>query len=357
MNVNIRKKRKLGVTISLALAAIIAIAATFAWLTAYDHAKNHLDTAFLDEDAIKIVEEFIPPDEWKPGQEVTKKVAVANTGDLDMLVRVSFEEVMETLKYPLKYATSPIETTSGSGVDAINIPQLVRIEAYKTSEWTKLSESGLTVTGLPDDVTGIARKTILNEGTPKERTQWDFILYHKIMDGPYKDKYQRVTADVSAKGNNAAFGSVKYFGYSGTDINEKAWAKFAKPQTNGVYTKVTRGAIDHPITDTPKMITINYTNRASAVSTTITDGTWWYNEDDGFFYYIGKLVGGTTTTNLIDSLKLSEKAGTEYGGMKFDLIVNMESIQNTADALESTEGGGWGLTNADLLAKLKAFCD
>jgi hypothetical protein len=58
----------------------------------------------------------------------------------------------------------------------------------------------------------------------------------------------------------------------------------------------------------------------------------------------------------LDSLKLDSSAGEKYSGMKFDLLVHMQAIQNTSEALLASDGWDLKTTHAVYNA-LKGFCD
>ncbi|MCL2512841.1 MAG: hypothetical protein FWF08_02975 [Oscillospiraceae bacterium] len=87
-------------------------------------------------------------------------------------------------------------------------------------------------------------------------------------------------------------------------------------------------------------IILNFGN----ISATPTDGLWYYNEDDGYFYYMGVLGAGQATPYFLESVTLSGDATGAYSGLHFDLIVNMEAIQNTKSAVESDTGWDLSLT-------------
>lgn len=53
----------------------------------------------------------------------------------------------------------------------------------------------------------------------------------------------------------------------------------------------------------------------------------WLKGDDGYYYYMGKVAGGKFTNPLLESVTLKSDAGNEYRGVKFDVLVEAESIQ------------------------------
>ena len=89
------KKRKLLVA-TLALAALIVGGSTFAWFTSKDEVTNRL-TASADY-GVAIAEDFTPPENWIPGQEIEKNVSVVNTGNVDAFVRVWLEGEFDLVK-------------------------------------------------------------------------------------------------------------------------------------------------------------------------------------------------------------------------------------------------------------------
>lgn len=67
---------------------------TFAWFTSQDEVTNRL-TASSDY-GVSIVESFVPPKNWIPGQEINKDVYAVNTGNIDAFVK---ETVSAKLTY------------------------------------------------------------------------------------------------------------------------------------------------------------------------------------------------------------------------------------------------------------------
>ena len=79
---------------------------TFAWFTSTDKVTNRL-TASANY-GVSIVEDFTPPKDMTPGQEVTKTASVVNTGNIDAFVRVALENYL-TIK---TYGTADVTCTS-----------------------------------------------------------------------------------------------------------------------------------------------------------------------------------------------------------------------------------------------------
>lgn len=340
------KHKGLFITLTIFLSLVMLASGTAARMASYDSVHNHLETAQIADGSVSIIEVFTPEPEWEPGQTITKQAAVTNAGSVDVLVRVSFEEVARML--------SAAPSSSESAAAGTAIPQLFDAAQYESAPWTDLSGFS-DVTDLPDDIAVKMNKTIIYPGTPEERISYAFAIYSPITSGVYAGKYQRVTATFDIDGDTLEISDLLYWQYNGWTTTEAAWAQFSNPQTAAAPTPPAADDIGHPISDTNQKIQINYSDHISAVSTAPITGTWWYNPEDGFFYYIGSVAPGTVTPNLIESLVLAADADESYTGMKLDLIVNMEAIQNTSAAIAAANG--WNLNgNTALLEALAPFC-
>jgi len=87
----------------------------------------------------------------------------------------------------------------------------------------------------------------------------------------------------------------------------------------------------------------------------VTNNGWWYNADDGYFYYLDVLNGGDQTDLLLTSLYLESAAGANawYKYIDFDLVVNMNAVQNLKDHLDAP---GWNLPAGALRTELEKLC-
>ncbi|MBQ7266572.1 MAG: hypothetical protein IJS61_10830 [Firmicutes bacterium] len=84
-----RKQKKVMLMFTLATAAVIVGGMTFAWFSSQDEVTNRL-SARADY-SVSISEDFTPPENWVPGQEIEKNVFVTNTGSVDAFARVWLE--------------------------------------------------------------------------------------------------------------------------------------------------------------------------------------------------------------------------------------------------------------------------
>lgn len=59
----------------------------------------------------------------------------------------------------------------------------------------------------------------------------------------------------------------------------------------------------------------------------------WIEGSDGYYYYNGIVNPNGKTTNLLESVKLSEDITNEFKGLKFDVVVSSEGIQASNGAV------------------------
>jgi predicted ribosomally synthesized peptide with SipW-like signal peptide len=342
MKTEMKKVTTIGV--ACLLAATMIGSATFAWFTAKDSVNNYLETAQIADGSVKIVEIFTPPTDWSPGQTVTKDVKVSNNGNADVLVRVSFEEVLNMLSKPVALDTS-IDDAANAG----KIAQYLNVGSY--SGWADAS-STFTVDGTGTGNAGF--KVKMTSVTVDGKTSYSFVPWYEIQNGVNKGKIQRVTADFKIDGQKLTVSNIKYWA-SDKKETTAAWANFgADSKTGAAYAKVGRSDIVYAASDANHKILLKYLDTTLSSRTTADSGKWFYNEDDGFFYYIGKLAPGAATASLLSSLTLDKDAGPEYAGMNFNLIVNLQAIQNTSEAVKASTG--WGLSDTSaVFTALKPF--
>ena len=365
------KRKPLILVGAIALAAVTVLSATFAWFTASDSATNKLATK--DGLAnVSIQETFVPPDDWKPGQTVTKEVGVANTGTAPALVRVSFDELMG-----VNTLISPAPATAWDPASTTTAPQLFDTTLYTADPWVKYTAytapdpnpnpGGVTIEGIPADVTVYVK--YVPAGTNGSSTDsWSFAAWAPIGGtGPLAGSAQAVTYaqawDQTSK--TMTMSNVAYSAYAATTSPDIDWTKvittpiITPPAAADIGYSQAEAAINALAGPTNgnynKNIALNY-NTADLNNTAPTAGDWYYNPRDGYFYYIGLVQPGTTTPSLLNSLTLNPNADANYySNLDYTLKVNMQALQDTKAAIDAewpTVAGNTALQTA-----LYALCE
>ena len=324
------KHKKVILAVALAFAVILATAGTYAWFTASDNVVNRFESKSLGG-SVGIFERFTPPTNWKPGQEITKEVGVANTGETGALVRMSFDEALTVLANGGAISETAVQADSVSGT---RLPVNTDPTAYSTATpaFTAISDSDLASGTIPAGV------TILRSQSATDSTAIGHVAYYDLGAGEFqaiKLTDGAVTLD-AAKKTVLDLSKFGYRYYDGSVSTTADWT-VGKPAVTAT------SALD-------ANIALNFLN----TSATINAGKWFYNTADGYFYYIGELLPGTTSPLLLNSVALDEDAGNEYAQITYDLNVKMEAIQNTADALAEWVPNSGG--TAALYAAMVAFC-
>ncbi|MGX7417187.1 hypothetical protein ACWOFR_00130 [Carnobacterium gallinarum] len=318
---NIKKNKKFVMGASLALTAIMLMVATYAWFTAHDEAVNHFETGAMPDGSVKVWEVFEEPKDWKPGQEVEKKVGVINNNENEVFVRLTFGEKLQkmlanTTGDNLEQAKTPTKLSGATDV-AVPSTDFSKLAAYKTLATSDINLDAATP--LPADVEMYVKKDVVSS-TPA-KTVYTFAFMGK--DGASLNK---VTAEVALNEATltASISDVNYYYFTQSTATELVWSD-VKPASN--------------LTGQSQLDSLIKLSYDSIDNTTITNNTWFYNENDGYFYYIGTISSGEITPFLLSSVTLDPSAGNTYQLMKFDLTVKADAIQATKAAVGT--GGAW----------------
>ncbi|MDR2753717.1 MAG: SipW-dependent-type signal peptide-containing protein, partial [Oscillospiraceae bacterium] len=96
-----KKQKRKHSPVLLTMAIVLAVAtlisgSTFAWFQSQEKVTNHLETDQFANGDVSLKEIWDAEDgkDWQPGEELNKDVSVVNTGSVEALARVSFEEVL-----------------------------------------------------------------------------------------------------------------------------------------------------------------------------------------------------------------------------------------------------------------------
>lgn len=387
-----RKNKRLIMAMAVVLAvATLAGGSTFAWFVAQDQALNHMETGQFSNGDVKIVEVFNEDDPFDPGVEINKDVWAVNISSIDSLVRISYTEALLLLGNdgdPSVANPNQVWTSS----DTAHFPQLFTEKALAAGgvyeNWKDLKTDTAAATAfsniadvraaIPAGVTVLYKEFDVT-GTAAPRKEYHFVAYAPISapGTEFDGKYQRVS--IATSKYTSADKTLELSGYDFwvftyglvADTIKTKWADLNVFADNADYTKTALAPVpsiavgadreDRFVSATSdaliQLIFSEYVSTDLAAITAMTATShpdlfgkmWWLNTADGYLYYINKVEPGKSTSEVLDAVTLLGDADNKYGRLNFDLTVRMEAIQNVKEALSSGTGGGWGLTNADLL--------
>ncbi len=136
-----RRSKKL-----LALGGLFVVA-LIAGISAYFYQEVFLNNPFSTQQyGGAMVETFTPENDWEPGMQVTKDVAIENTGDYDLFVRVFMDEVWENATgpfYTLDSAT-PLFNMNTYTDELVSGGTVVykELNVAETDDWTWFPDDG-----------------------------------------------------------------------------------------------------------------------------------------------------------------------------------------------------------------------
>ncbi|MBO1305298.1 hypothetical protein JZO70_03935 [Enterococcus sp. 669A] len=420
MKKNSKKKKLMAAAAALAL--IAAISGTFAWITAQDQRINRAESAAVNDDSVVLKEQW-EPSPLIAGTEAKKEVSVSNTGNANVFVRISYEEVLKHLTDlgNVSYgnaATGKYTNVAGDTGLGKNMPVNAPGSGYYSDGYAVVPAGQVTgLTAADTNVKLLAKGgRVTNPLTGVITTNLETKIVHEYYTDPSntglnpgdagydasKNKYQLMQATIdpaeTASDNgvdwNYTVSVVEYAyyadGYKHTVAN---WAHSTLPDaagasngrallgTNGSrygveynYTTTANGlgasatipgatpattADQKPVANSTKYglqadtngltkseIRVGYGTAMTNVAT-LADNSWVYNADDGWFYYTVPLKSGETTPDLLKKLVFESTMGVEYTNASFDLVVKMEAVQATEEAL--TDSAGWNLGDGSAL--------
>ncbi|MGG5368722.1 BsaA family SipW-dependent biofilm matrix protein [Enterococcus sp. AZ196] len=316
---NSRKKKAVG--LSLIMVIVLVLIGTFAWFTSTDNVTNKFKTGALPDGSVKIVEDFEEPDGWTPGEEVKKEVGVLSNSDTDVVVRLSFKEALQKMEADGNKLKQYAFDTEQNDTDLVPVPSI----DFSNNGYDDPANLGLTVSGLPADVTIVGKQVFTNK--------YEFALYRDVsgtlykMDGDFSYDLQTKTVTVS---------NVKYLYYKLGISSDKDWAVAPHPAD------ITKSALD-------TKILLGYSGDVD--SGTVTTGKWAYDANGGWFYYIGTLAPGQTSPLILTSVTLDGSADNTYQLMDYSLDVRIEALQATEEAID---GGGFPGIPTNIANAIKA---
>ena len=393
-------KEKKVLIASLVVAAVMVGGSTFAWFTSKDEVTNRLSAKA--EYNTSIVEDFTPPQDWLPGQEINKDVSIVNTGNIDALVGIQLSGKYTVINAGTGAAVESNATALPSGVttaanldavSALNTAYALELSS-KSAAATPATETSNAVDGIANEVTTLqAGGTLIwKAGAPvtpldassvrsgddataadysgenqfKPDASGVYIFRRNVKTDASGAETYKYSGYLFIKGATAA--DDKYYAFETetatlTDGSENATTPFIKDinvtyAADGTVSTVsglklatvekseTNAVITYDIANN-KAVATNGAGGKIAINIGLanvgTEATnpWQYVDGKGFFY-TDDLEEGGTTAKLVDSVTLdSSVTNGSYLAMDFDLSVAHESVQVTKDSSgnEAVPGG------------------
>jgi len=373
-----RKNSRRSVLItSLILSSIIAVSATFAWVTAKASEVNRIGNEGYIASGVVVTEKFDEDNaEIKVGEKIEKVVSVTNTGSTPVLVRVAFEEMLNVLG-----ASGAVTWLDSDAAPASTLTKANYNAGTLGASWVEIASTDIVYDAALSTYTFPAGTKIYKDDTDDE-------LFYAFL--PYgTDSYQaaQLPADCIWNGTTSKLeiksklqlgyftaGTDEFFSWTGLNHATDSTAKWYNPVPD-FTSQVGLGTVPGTfIADeaAPSMMNSNIMiNFASNLTATLNGGSWsgdtftpgtdngkWYfNATDGFFYYIGVVESASKTTNLLDSIKFSNLLPDEFQKAEYKLVITAEAIQAVKAALSDTTGnGGWALSGT-ILTALQSLCE
>lgn len=330
--------KKKWLATAAALAAIAAMAGTFAWFQSTDNVKNEFVGQIAGND-IEIVEDFTPPTEWPIGEKVQKDVAVLNTGKYDSFIRVSLKETITKLADDKAYyGDKDKPLTEDAFLFELGSRDLTGFTDSVMAETTKINISNNNVAKYNSAYTLKAKEKVTNNTDGSKK--YEYVSYwQNDTDATVKlyaktGGFKRNATGALTPNRTAQFQYVK-LGYGGSVVADWTGKNNVAPIPttphvpipgidDGKATIELQGAAD-------KKILITFAN----VTKTPEKGKWNYNQKDGFFYFVGIVPAQQQTAKLIESVKIDGSADNSYSKVKYDLDVNAVGIQALKEVVNS----------------------
>lgn len=255
------KKNETRVLIaSLSIAAVAVAGATFAWFTSKDEVTNRL-SASANYD-VSIAEDFQPPEDWIPGQEINKDVSAVNTGSVDAFVRMWLGGQMRLLKEDAAPSVDAKTATATSGVAAVTDADKVALgltyskdgKYYKTLSTDKIANpndlahagvgnetadpaSGENQAAGFSEVQSMMAGGVLVYAPANASYTWELEQATEMKVGTFADNTVTNVPKGTTVGSESSDAATKIAGVSGTDKNYygEIDASTFTPKTTGLY--------------------------------------------------------------------------------------------------------------------------
>lgn len=348
---------------SLVVAATIVAGSTFAWFTSRDEVTNRLTASA--KYGVTITEDFDPPTNWLPGQEVSKDVYAVNTGNVAAFVKIQLQgafdietEIAGGQELPDNASAIVNDTLRGKKLKTLNVGE------GDQNKDSKAIQAGGFLAYMPNgsafkvgkidkdfapDVSGLY--LFRREIKIDDATTYDFSGYY--YDKPSGRFYALVTAEDGIdviRGSSVQYpkeeiANIRLRSYESKVINSSsdnlAWDY--SDLNNGIvkvtYYEDAAAKTDPDKKNPEKDMTVEIKLiKDNLAGDTVAADKWQYIAADDAFYYTNDLEPSAASAQLVDSVVLSKDVkDTAFNEMKFDLTVKLNSVQVTQDENEKEQ--------------------
>lgn len=303
-------KQKKVLVLSIILAVIIVIGATFAWFNSKDEVTNKLTAS--NNYGVSITETFTPPDNWSQGQSIDKKVGAVNTGNVDAFVRLNLTNSIDVT----------VLDANGSAYDSANTANYVELS---DKEVTSLQAGGILVCQAGTTVDSL---TVGTDYTPATAGLYLFSRTDSKTAGYYFDGTKYYALQQITKTDST---------YSATMQTKKVVKAqdltfdYANVNAADPYIIATYAGSNAQSTDDDIVINIYLDKNYADSWERDTTGS------DAVFYYKSILAAGAQAENLVDHLVLDSNVNNEaYITFDYNLTVGLDSVQVSPDDAKTT---------------------
>lgn len=307
-----KSKNKKMIVMAVLLALFIVVGGTFAWFTSKDEVTNKL-TAQNDY-GVSIVEDFTPPGDWTPGQEVNKDVYVTNTGNVDAFVKVALSNSMSltTVAAGGAYAAGDVSSylTLSTDTNANEVKALCAGGRLVCSAGTAITDESEQIkygTDFTPTDSGlyVFERDVEDGKTAYAGYYYSDNAYYAVTDIKKEDA-QTFTYKMLVKSEQSLDASAIELDYTGLENSNVITAVYQKD-------------------DADKMIKINIT-----LASDWKDN--WTLLNNNVFYYNNTIKAGTTSAQLVDKLELDDEVkNSAYYKFDYNLKVTADSVQVVND--------------------------
>ncbi len=274
------KKRVTAIVALSALVVVGVIGGTYAYWNQTATIENPFDTGSY---GTSLIEDFTPEENWQPGVEIDKEVYVENTGDQDVIVRVKLDE-----SWTYDGETEAYKTNTAEG-DVYDV--------YQESE-----TDGLTA----------ADKSVVTKYF-EEDTNW--------VDGGDGWYYYTV---------NLASGS-----YTDSWLTS---VKLLDDADMGAYETKTYVTTDEDLDE--NTVWYEYDLEDGMPMYVGTNGAFYYSEADAADDANAEFVQHSKSENALELDTDGDEVGLGYSSSDYVLTITVQTVQATAEAVESVFGTG-----------------